>query len=458
MSKKSSQYPMPISAFFLCGLLIFLSACSSPFAGVASSPPSNVNRGDGNSVLGQAATGPSPTPTVVPTPIPQTVPMPSTDTSCPASGTARAAVMRPMVLGTDQNIVYSSSGAQGTIFKRYDMRTQITTTIVTLPNSTGSSYTQVSADDQWVLFLGHGSQDISQLELVRMDGQGLQTLYCFPRNQEALSAQWSFDQKLIVLSVQNDSPITTDSISLLNVTSGTLKLLFQGTNSDFYGKVSWLDNTHIYVDREVRETGAQGTLYLMNVMTASANNPGFQTVLTYTANVGLNSFDSSPDNTKLFFSYCKNEATTITVNPAFGGGPQQALFQENACIPVILAQSSNTLFMLAEVGDQVNQVWTMHADGSDQRVLATLSPSLIQGGIDYYLNPNYDPVNRGSQFTWFNFSRDGSSYSLEEVNYGSGDQGGGSSSILIGSLSGGDPTTLITSSSDSFHVVGWTTM
>lgn len=458
MSKYSSRHLSPLSTLLICALLVLLSACSSPFGGASPNQQGNANRGDGNI--------PASNPTATSQPTPQTVPMPQTDTSCPAAGTARAAVMRPLVLGKDQNIVYSSSGTQGTMFKRYDIQTKITTPIVTLPNGTGSSYTQISADGQWVLFLSYVSQNDSRLELVRMDGQGLQTLYCFPQNQGALSVQWSFDQKLIVFPMQEyNGHITTDSIGLLNVTSGALKLLFQGTNTDFYGKVSWLDNTHIYVDREVRQTSSQGTLYLMDVTTASANNPGFQTVLTYTANAGLNSFDSSPDGKKLFFSYCNQvvqpTVTTITVDPATSG-TQQALFQENACIPVILAQSSNTLFMLAEVptsgGDLANQVWTMHADGSNRRVLATLSPTINTQGIAYYLNPNYDPVNRGSQSTWSNFSREGSSYALEEVYYGGSDQGVGSDSILIGSLSGGNPTVLVTSSNSSFKVVGWTTM
>ena len=37
-----------------------------------------------------------------------TVPMPPTQTSCPAQGTARAAVTAPLVLGTHQNLVYST--------------------------------------------------------------------------------------------------------------------------------------------------------------------------------------------------------------------------------------------------------------------------------------------------------------------------------------------------------------
>ena len=453
--KYSAQPASSILALLLCALLLLLSACSSPFGGASSGSQGNVNRGDGKPTMSQTASATSQQ-------AQQTVPMPQTDTSCPAAGMARAAVMRPLVLGKDQNIVYSD----GASFKRYDVQAKLTTTLLSLPRGTSSnsgtfnSVGQISADGQWLLFLSNQTHAPTQLQLIRMDGQGLQTLYCFSPNDGEISAQWSVDEKLIALSVAQVLTNTgvTSSLSLLDVTSGHLKPLFQGTNTDFYGRIAWLDNTHLYVDREVRQTSSQGTLYLMNVATATANNPGFQTVLTYAANAGYISYDSSYNATKLFFSQCQFATTTITVNQAISS-IQQASFHENACIPMIRSVSANSVLMLAEISNNsspiVNQVWIMRPDGSGRQVLATLSPTVNTEGVSYSLNPN-------SQFPWSNISRDGGSYALEENNGGGSDQGVASRSILIGSLSGGTPTVIDipfpSGGNGNVDVVGWTMM
>src|SRR5438067_3252684 len=117
----------------------------------------------------------------------QNTQMPVTKTSCPADGTARAAVMRPLRLGKHGNVVYiyneiplNTSTAFGHL-KRYDVVTGQKTELVTSGIAIQSA--QVSADGQWVLFLSTPDpridpQHSALLQLVRMDGQGLQTLYC----------------------------------------------------------------------------------------------------------------------------------------------------------------------------------------------------------------------------------------------------------------------------------------
>src|SRR5690348_11473881 len=103
-----------------------------------------------------------------------TVPMPPTQTSCPPQGQARAAVIAPLTLGSDQNIVYVYNTSASGILKRYDMTTGQKTTIVSLSKVVISD-AQVSSDGQYVLFLSQVSGQPA-IQLVRMDGQGLQTL------------------------------------------------------------------------------------------------------------------------------------------------------------------------------------------------------------------------------------------------------------------------------------------
>ena len=101
----------------------------------------------------------------------------------PPAGTARGAVMAPLVRGSHTNVVYVSNQGpkanpiSGTL-KRYDITTKGEMVIVTLLH-TSIKDAQVSADGQWVLFRA-SVDNRSAFQLIRMDGQGLQTLYCVP--------------------------------------------------------------------------------------------------------------------------------------------------------------------------------------------------------------------------------------------------------------------------------------
>src|SRR6266702_7731107 len=156
---------------------------------------------------------------------------PALSTTCPANGTARPAVMTPLVLGSHRNIVYvyneippNTTISYGHI-KRYDVTTGQKTTIVT--SGLSIQHAQVSADGQWVLFLSQvdprGDPNHSaMLQLVRMDGQGLQTLYCLPAAKYVRPAniQWSSDQKSVLISTDDNT--STSTVTLLNLATGKL--------------------------------------------------------------------------------------------------------------------------------------------------------------------------------------------------------------------------------------------
>ena len=149
----------------------------------------------------------------------QAVQMPATQTSCPADGTARPAVMKSVKLGKHPTIVYvyneiplNTSIAFGHV-KLYDVTTGQKTVLVT--SGLSIQHAQVSADGQWVLFLstidprGDPHHD-SMLQLIRIDGQGLQTLYCLPAASytQPTNIQWSTDQKSVLISTDvNKSPV-----------------------------------------------------------------------------------------------------------------------------------------------------------------------------------------------------------------------------------------------------------
>ncbi|GAC1568819.1 MAG: hypothetical protein NVS3B14_19700 [Ktedonobacteraceae bacterium] len=465
MLKRSHLAPI-LSDALLCFLLILLAACSSlPDGSGGNSIPTPGVGGSSNSSPSSGNNNPG-----------QTGPMPRTQTDCPATNAARAAVMRPLALGSHQNLVYiynevpqNTSTAYGHL-RRYDatngQKTDITTSGIQILQA------QVSGDAQWVLFLSmpdpRGGLNVVMLQLVRMDGQGLQTLMCLPYrgpgggplDKPAISFQWSVDEKSILLSydvVDNPADQATSKITVLNVSTGTLKPIFldQGDDLYTYSLVTWLDNTHAYIIKQ----GFSGptppaTVFLMNTATATVAHPGLVTILTTVTRFSNYSLDSSYDGTQLYSSYCLQAAspfnTNIQVGPAMGGA-RHTIFQEQPadCVQVLRAIKPQTLLLLVVVSNATTsstQIWTMSLPGGSMQVLTSSLPEVS--------NQSYD-LNETSQFPWSNVSRDGSAYALQEVDSSTQTQ-----SIVIASLKGGKPTTIATTNpgSSSVSLAGWTKM
>ena len=450
---------LSFSMISLCFLLILVSACSfQPFSS------------GGNSTPTVAPTASSATPSGTP----QTVQMPATQTSCPTAGTARPAIMRTLVLGQLQNLVYiynevpqNTTIAFGHL-RRYDVSNGHKAEIVS--SGVRIDQAQISADGQWVLFLSipdarGDSQHSAMLQMVRMDGEGLQTLYCFPTTTYSgstrssklpIAFQWSVDQKSIVISVNTNNTIS--QIFLLDVASGTIHQIFQDQNDALYSYsvITWLDNTHFYVVKQGTSAPTPpATIYLMDASTATLAKPGLNQILTTPTRMSYYALDSSYDGTLLYSSYCllagSPFSTNIQVGPATGGA-RHTIYQKqpNECIQALRAISSNTLLMLMQVahaGTFESQVWTMNLLSNSTKTLTTLT-NKNSGQAGYSLNPT-------SQFPWSNVSRDGGFYALQAIDPIATNQ-----TILVSSLKGGDPTAVAVTNpgNSSVSLAGWTTL
>jgi len=83
---------------------------------------------------------------------------------------------------------------------------------------------------------------LSRLQLIRMDGTHLQTLYCASSINE--TQQWSADQKLIVFStISND----TQSVNVLNTATGAVQTDLSVPVKNGVIVRTWLDNRRIYI-------------------------------------------------------------------------------------------------------------------------------------------------------------------------------------------------------------------
>jgi hypothetical protein len=373
-------------------------------------------------------------------------------TACPAAGTGRAAVMPSLTLGAHPTLVYvfnqfdSRGQPTASALKRYDTLSKSTTTILTLAKKNMHS-AQVSADGQWILFQTQASQQ-TKLELIRLDGRYQQTLYC--SNSGINGVQWSTTQKLIAVSQNNSANMET--IDLLNTTSGTVQTELSVPLTNFTGALNlrtWLDTTRIYLTN-TQVDQPPNIIYLLD----TSKGPNQQVSdLQVVFNGSFNDFDSSYNAAQLFVNSCScgqggfSGPSAITVRPATGGSAQTLYATANYAITSVRAVTASTLLftidnfaVLGQTDTSQNGLWKMQSNGSGLTRLITDSSG---AGSSF---------NQFSQFPWSNVSRDSALYSLQVV-------GNMTQSINVGSLSGGAPSSIASSSSGvSLDVAGWTKM
>jgi dipeptidyl aminopeptidase/acylaminoacyl peptidase len=453
----TTRYPRFLFTFLGCCLVFLLAACGS----------------------GGTNSGTTPTPTrgnATVTPPATATALPPTQTSCPAAGTARAAVMAPLALGNQQNIVYIVNEFQGQTstfgtLKRYDVATGAKTEIVKISNVSISD-AQVSADGQWIIFTAVTTSHV-KLQLVRLDGQALQTIYCAtPASNGAnpssvlSNVQWSTNQQLAVF---NSYTGPASYLYLLNLQNGALQTELSTNSGVIDTPLTWLDNTRLYLYGPEVDAPPQA-LYLLDTSRGANQNPNNlpkvfdATSVTATTNFCWNA-DSSFDGTRLFTSQCTTTPnpngpgigsqlgpSKISARPATGGAPQNIFTSQNMAITAIRSISKTTLLLPVNnngtgtnVDTSHNGLWKVNTDGTGLTQLAS-------GGAGVSGGPSL--LCTYTQYPWSNVSRDGSLFALQHNS-----ANGQTQSLLFGSLSGGTPTVFASiSNGTSLGLVGWTTM
>ena len=456
--------------FFLCCsfLVLLLAACGSTGNNGSTTPTTTRNTPTVNASVTAGTTQPGNGVT--------TAPVPPTLTSCPATGTARAAIMPLLALGNHQNIIYIVNEFQaqtptfGTL-KRLEVSTGAKTEIVKIAD-TSISDAQVSADGQWILFVSVTSNQ-DKLQLVRMDGQALQTLYCAsPASNGANPAsalnniEWSVNQQLTVF---NSYTGAGSYLYLLNMRNGILQTEISTNSGVIDTPLTWLDNTRLYVNGPEVDAPPQA-LYLLDITKGAHQNPSnLQKVFDATSVTGSTNYcwnaDSNFNGTNLFTSQCTTAPNpngpgigsqsgpgTINVQPATGG-PQQKIFtDQNMAITAVRSISQNTLLLLinnngtgTNVDTSQNGLWKVNTNGSVLTRL-TNSGAGVSGGPSH--------LCQFTQYPWSNVSRDGSMFAIQQNT-----ANGQTQSLLFGSLSGGSSTTFASiSGGTQLSIVGWTIM
>src|SRR5258708_318183 len=370
-------------------------------------------------------------------------------TTCPAQGTARSAVMPPLTLGSHANLVYINNEVQGAsatptfgVLKRYDAVTGHASEIARLAHVTITD-AQLSADGQWIIFYraeGDVGSGPYKIQLIRVDGKYLQTLYCFDGAYG--NFQWSPDNHTLVFASGN--PFTLYRLDLAN---GKVQTLLTNTSTTVYSPRSWLDNTRIYLFDNV------GTLYLLDIK--KGPNQSLRD-LQLVHHPWSGSFARSADGKQLFLSHntggprAPHAPGSITAEPPTGGSSQTIYSNPTYGITTLHAFSqTGLLFMVDTVvlnggNTRQNGLWKINADGTALVHLVTVTDSTP---IDF---------NLFSQDAWSDISRDGKFYALKV------ETADGKDTLTVGSMdTSGKPITIDIRPTQSgwtySGAVGWTT-
>jgi hypothetical protein len=293
----------------------------------------------------------------------------------------------------------------------------------------------------------------SELGVVRMDGQGLQTLFCAPPGYRIFGAQWSENQKLVVFDVdQNSGGVTT---YLLNMDSGSLQTeLVTPSPGLAYRPRTWLDNTRVLMVGFAQNADAPP----QNAYILDTNKGANQQVSNLQQVVTLGQpcwdFDSSVDSTKLFVSQCTpgqpNGSSTVGVQPATGGTLNTIFTSSTLAINAVRVIDLTNTYLLATAnnmglgvsGNTSNDgLYKLKTDGSTPLRLTSNNAGETSN------------LNSFSQYTWSNVSRDGRMYVLEISNFSAGTY-----TLIFGSLNGGTPTIFASIPGTVLEIAGWTKM
>ena len=396
--------------------------------------------------------------------------IPAPQTSCPVAGTARAAVLPP-ILGTQENhqdIVYGSYRSYQTqaiaSLVRYDSVNGKQTTITEIP-SAQISEAQVSADGQWILFVDSHFQTAgdlvdSKLQMVRIDGQELQTLYCAPANstvQKVSLSPFSYNASgRLIFSLTGQQ----QGLYVLNLNSGMVLREIQTEQP--YEPIGWAAPDSVYL----RDTTASHNVY--QLVFPQDDKPSSKNLRLITASSTCDDFSTSTNGFSLYNSHCNgtgasgrfcsgNCATTqgpskISIwsrddtaqqyqqSPPLYTDPTMAVVQ----IRIVSNQALLALVANTDANQAKNGVWKI--DMTTEKWQMLLPDTFPGAGV---------MLNMYTQSPWSNVSRDGHLYAMRVAS----PQALGYDALYLGSMNGGNSLKFASSSDGSqLFIVGWTTM
>lgn len=461
------------SFWALCCLLVILSGCSqSSGSGLSSTSHST------KTLLSPTATSTSTTVEAQ---------------TCPAQASARAAIMPTIRVGNHATIVYlAQQGNENSMLQRYDTATSTSQTILQTQGVETLQTANMSPDGQWILLMSL-LQGQSAIQLVRVDGQHLQTVYCAPAQTSIDNALLSPDQHFLVFNQEDQNEISV--LYLLNLTTGKLRIEVSPLQPDFPGVIASLQTGRpsltsalSFQDRAGRNLETQqfkpipathyliyipmkwanNSIYLLGTMRASpAPFPRLALLQNINKDVtqqqsNVETFpDTAPDGNPCFdyavtpdnqHILCSAYAlmgpaspTTITLQPITGGASHMVYSNPTGGSIVARAITNSTILFILNTPIGPPALWKINTNGSGLTQLMAAQNTDTGIGFAYVLARTISSYLSASII-----SRDGTLYALEVSS-----MTGNAQSLIFGSLNGGLPRTFATNT-NSLMLVGWT--
>jgi hypothetical protein len=381
---------------------------------------------------------------------------PTVATTCPAAGTVRQAVMPPLTLGHDANILYvyelGSPNVSKSIIRRYDTVTGRTTNVLSTNDQIDAA--RISNDGQWVLFTSYIGQE-NTVQLVRIDGHFQQTLFCLDPSKSIYSMAWSPDQKRVLVNLviagTNSQPPNPLEIALLDIGSGRFQTVLKQPEN--ISTMIWVNNTTALLNNSGVGPGDYGSAPLILDLAKGLPQQA-STLHQLVPAFACGDYAPGTDGNAVLIAQCsldgvaKPHPGTITIQSINGGSARTVFSEKNIeYFEIRPISSTEMLFFVsnefANVG--INGVWKVNTDGTHlTRLLAITQQNLLE-----------DFGYAGS--TWSTISRDGKMYSLLQTD---ATHQPVKTSLLLGSVNGGTLTSFASVSSNqaSLSIIGWTTM
>ena len=375
--------------------------------------------------------------------------MPITQTTCPSS--ARSAVRVPLKEGKRQNLLYTYNTGSNGFLMRYDIRSGQKTTVLKLNNATISD-ARISPDGQFILFVTQVNSQLA-LQMVRVDGQSLQTLYCVPSNTEPINfidnLLWSPDQRQLLFRVSDPTGgKAAPTLQLLDLTHGSLQTILAPSAKTGYIPRAWPTPDLVYMQGyalDASDTVPPHDVYVLNISKKSVQHVA--SIAGYDWDLSL-----TPDAKHLLLGQGAalppqgqpQPPSLISEQPASGGKLRIIYASHVYAVTQICAISTKTLlFVLGGrfASGTRDGLWKINLDGSGLTQLTS------------------DGKLLNDQHTlWSTISRDGRMYAVVSYN-STANNDKGQTLVLYGSLNGGHTTVVdMTDVGNNPEIVGWTTL
>ncbi|MBA2394469.1 MAG: hypothetical protein H0V70_17200 [Ktedonobacteraceae bacterium] len=373
---------------------------------------------------------------------------PAIQTNCPSP--ARAAVRGPVKEGRRQNLLYTYNTSSDGFLLRYDIRSGKKTTILNLNNATISD-ARISPDGHFVSFVTQVNGQLA-IQMVGVDGQSLQTLYCVPHNTAPINfiddLLWSPDQQHLLFRVPNPAKERmTPLLQILDLAHGSLHTIFTPSGNVGYIPLAWPVANQVYMQGyslNASDTVAPHDVYVLNVSRKRIKHVA--SITGYDWDMSL-----TPDGNQLLLGQGaalppqgQPQPPSLISTQAISGGNLQVIYASHVyAVTQICAISSKTLlFVLGGrfASGARDGLWKINTDGS---------------GLTHLTR---DGKLLSDQHTLRStISRDGRMYAVASYNATADDKG--QTLVLYGALGGGRTTVVDrTDAGNNPEIVGWTTV